>query len=242
MSIAIVIPARMASTRFPGKPLVDLAGKPMIRWVVEAAVASGLTDQLIVATPDNEIREACEAFGASVCMTRNDHVSGTDRIAEVADSLDADILVNVQGDEPLVPPSSIRLCAEPLVADQSVEMATLYEVCPAEDEDNPAVVKLVSDLQGNALYFSRWAIPFPRGERGPLKRHVGMYAYRRELVLQFREWAPSPLEIAEGLEQLRFMENGVRIRVAQAAASSMGVDTPEQAEIVRRLLVNQTLY
>lgn len=237
MHCCIVIPARMGSTRFPGKPLVDLMGKPMVQWVVEAAAHAAIADRVIVATPDEEIIRACRSFGAEAILTRIDHPTGTDRIAEVSESVAADVYVNVQGDEPLIRPESIRACAEPLLADASVPMGSVFSECPEEEADNPAVVKVVTDLQGFALYFSRFAIPFPRSDRiAPLKKHVGIYAYRREIVQAFSRWPQSPLERAESLEQLRFMENGIRIRMSEGSGSELAVDTPEQADEVRHIL------
>ncbi len=232
---AIVIPARMASTRFPGKPLVDLCGKPMVQWVVEAANASGIAERVLVATPDDEILAACESFGAEAIRTRLDHPSGTDRLAEVAESVHADVYVNVQGDEPLVPPETIRACAAPLLADSSVEMGSVCAPCPEEEWENPAVVKVVTALNGDALYFSRWSIPFPRNTRS-VKKHLGLYAFRRDVLQRFATWPMSPLETAESLEQLRFLENGVRIRMSEGEGSALAVDTPEQAEQVRAIL------
>ncbi|AIE87069.1 cytidylyltransferase [Fimbriimonas ginsengisoli Gsoil 348] len=227
----------MASTRFPGKPLVDLMGKPMVQWVVEAARRAEIAERVVVATPDREIADACSAFGAEAVMTRLDHPTGTDRIAEVSERLEADVYVNVQGDEPLIRPESIRACAQPLVADSSIPMGSVYSDCSEEEAENPAVVKVVTDLAGFALYFSRHAIPYPRAVRStPVKKHVGIYAYRREVVQAFSRWPQSPLEMAESLEQLRFMENGVRIRMSEGAGSELAVDTPEQAEEVRRVL------
>ena len=234
-SSVIVIPARMASTRYPGKPLVDLAGKPMVQWVVEAARASGVGERVIVATPDDEIIAACARFGAEAIRTRLDHPSGTDRLAEVAESVAADVYVNVQGDEPLVPPETIRACAAPLLADPTVEMGSVCAPCPEEEWDNPAVVKVVAALNGDALYFSRWAIPFPRSPRR-VRKHLGLYAFRRDVLLRFAGWPVSPLEAAESLEQLRFLENGVRIRMSEGQGSAVAVDTPEQAEQVRRII------
>lgn len=228
----------MGSTRFPGKPLADLAGKPMIQWVVEAARQSGLTDRIVVATCDQEIVDACRGFGAEAILTSDQHPSGTDRIAEVSDSVVADVYVNVQGDEPLIPPGTITACATPLLADASVSMGSIYSECSPEDEHDPSVVKVVTDNQGYALYFSRHAIPFERNPRPePLKRHVGIYAYRREVVQEFRNWPMGKLEASESLEQLRFMENGVRIMMSKGSNSAMAVDTPEQAEIVRGILL-----
>ena len=211
---AIVIPARMASTRFPGKPLVDLAGKPMVQWVVEAARASGIAERVIVATPDDAILVACDRFGTEAIRTRLDHPSGTDRLAEVAGTVEAEVYVNVQGDEPLVSPETIRACAAPLLADPSIQMGSVCAPCPEEEWDNPAIVKVVAALNGDALYFSRWAVPFPRSSR-TVKKHLGLYAFRRDVLLRFAGWPVSPLEAAESLEQLRFLENGVRIRMSE---------------------------
>ncbi len=237
MRCAIVIPARMASTRFPGKPLVDLCGKPMVQWVYEAAQKSGVADEIVIAAPDQEIIEVARGFGARAVLTRLDHPSGTDRIAEVAESLQAEFYVNVQGDEPLIDPATIQSCAKPLIEEDSVDMASVYAECPDEEIENPAVVKVVTDVAGNALYFSRHAIPYPRNSReSRVKKHVGIYAYRHKVLMQFAEWNPTPLELTESLEQLRFLENGVRIRMAEGKGSRVAVDTPEQAAEVRRLL------
>lgn len=227
----------MGSTRFPGKPLVDLCGKPMVQWVYEAAVESGVADEVIVATPDQEIIEACTAFGAKAALTRHDHVTGTDRIAEVAETVHADVYVNVQGDEPLIQSASIRKCAEPLLRDRSIQMGSIFSECPPEEFDNPATVKVVTDKDSFALYFSRFAIPFERNPRAePVKKHVGLYAYSREALLAFSGWSMSPLETAESLEQLRFMHHGIRIYMAEGEGTELAVDTPEQADQVRALL------
>jgi 3-deoxy-D-manno-octulosonate cytidylyltransferase len=236
MRCAIVIPARMASTRFPGKPLCDLRGKPMVQWVFEAAQKSGVGEEIVIATPDQEIFQAAESFGAKAVMTRLDHPSGTDRLAEVAQTVVADFYVNVQGDEPLIDPATIRACAQPLIDDPKVEMASVWSPCPVDEIENPAVVKVVTGVNGDALYFSRYAIPYPRNARSLVKKHVGIYTYRRGVLQQFSGWPPSPLELTESLEQLRFLENGVRIRMAEGKGSALAVDTPEQAEEVRRLL------
>ncbi|MBI1756922.1 MAG: 3-deoxy-manno-octulosonate cytidylyltransferase [Fimbriimonas ginsengisoli] len=240
MRCAIVIPARMGSTRFPGKPLCDLHGKPMVRWVVEASMASGTADRVLVATPDEEIVSACGRFGAEAVLTRNDHETGTDRLAEVASMLDADVIVNVQGDEPLIRPASIAACARPLLDNPALQMGSVYCSAAEEELDNPAVVKVVTDLEGFALYFSRWPIPYPRNPRSqPVKKHLGLYAYRRTALLAFATWPMSPLERAESLEQLRFMQHGVRIKMSSAEGSELAVDTPEQAEVVRRILASR---
>lgn len=237
MKCAIVIPARMGSTRFPGKPLVDLLGKPMVQRVYEAATTSGVADRVIIATPDQEIIDACAAFGAEAMLTRLDHPSGTDRIAEVAESVDADVFVNVQGDEPLLPSASIASCARPLLEDASIQMSSCYCTCEGSEIDNPAVVKVVTDINDFALYFSRFALPYERNSRPlPVKKHLGLYAYRREAVMAFSNWPVAPLEAAESLEQLRFLYHGVRIKMVEAAGAEMAIDTPEQAEEVRRIL------
>lgn len=237
MQCAIVIPARMASTRFPGKPLCDLCGKPMVQWVYDAAVKSGVAEAVIIASPDEEILSVARAFGAHAVKTRIDHPSGTDRIAEVAESVIADFYVNVQGDEPLIDSESIRACTEPLVGDRCVLMSSVFSECAEEEIDNPAAVKVVMDRDGFALYFSRYSIPFPRNPREvPVWKHVGIYAYRRDVLLQFSGWGPSPLEKAESLEQLRFLENGVRIKMSVGKGSLVAVDTPDQAEQVREFI------
>lgn len=237
MRVAIVIPARMASTRFPGKPLVDLAGKPMVQWVVERARAAELTDLVLVATPDQEILDACASFGAQAVRTRLDHPSGTDRLAEVAVGLEADVFVNVQGDEPLIRPETIRACAAPLLADPNVRVGSIWSPLPPEETNNPAVVKVVTGVTGDALYFSRLPIPLSRsGAPVQRKKHVGIYAYRRDVLLGFPSWPMGALEATESLEQLRFLEQGVPIRMSQGEGSELAVDTPEQAEEVRVLL------
>jgi 3-deoxy-manno-octulosonate cytidylyltransferase (CMP-KDO synthetase) len=205
----------------------------MLAWVYEAAIASGVADHVLVATPDAEIVEACRSFRAEAVLTRIDHPSGTDRIAEVSEQVKADVYVNVQGDEPLISPDSIRSCAQPLIGDAGISMGSVYSACDAAEIENPAVVKVVTDWENYALYFSRFPIPFPRNDRiGPVKKHVGIYAYRREILQEFSKWPLSPLEQAEGLEQLRFLENGVRIKMSLGQGSEMAVDTPEQAELV----------
>lgn len=227
----------MGSSRFPGKPLEDLCGKPMIQWVVEAAQASGVADAVIVATPDKEIMQACEEFGADSMQTSFDHETGTDRIAEVAKEMKADFYVNVQGDEPLIDPSSIAACARPMLDDPAIEMASVYCECGPEEYESPAAVKVATDLAGYALYFSRHALPYERNPRvAPVKKHIGLYAYRREAILKFASWPQTPLEQAESLEQLRFMENGVRIKMVPGKGTELAVDTPEQAEQVREIL------
>ncbi|ULT69036.1 3-deoxy-manno-octulosonate cytidylyltransferase [Pseudomonas sp. BC42] len=249
-AFTVVIPARFASTRLPGKPLQLIAGKPMIQWVWEQACKSG-AERVVVATDDPRIVEACQGFGAQALLTREDHNSGTDRLAEVASQLglaaDA-IVVNVQGDEPLIPPSVIDQVAANLAAHTEARMATLAE--PIEDVKtlfNPNVVKVVTDLNGLALTFSRATLPWARDafakshehlpEGVPYRRHIGIYAYRAGFLHDFVSWGPCWLENTESLEQLRALWHGVRIHVADALeAPPTGVDTAEDLERVRRLL------
>ncbi|MDH4561019.1 3-deoxy-manno-octulosonate cytidylyltransferase [Pseudomonas sp. BN411] len=249
-AFTVVIPARYASTRLPGKPLQDIAGKPMVQHVWEQARRSA-AQRVVVATDDARIVEACAAFGAEVLLTRVDHNSGTDRLAEVASQLglasDA-IVVNVQGDEPLIPPAIIDQVAANLAAHPEAGIATLAE--PIEDVQalfNPNVVKVVADLNGLALTFSRAPLPWARDAFAvsrdqlpadvPYRRHIGIYAYRAGFLHDFVTWGPCWLENTECLEQLRALWHGVRIHVADALeAPPAGVDTPEDLERVRRLL------
>jgi 3-deoxy-manno-octulosonate cytidylyltransferase (CMP-KDO synthetase) len=246
----VVIPARYASTRLPGKPLQDIAGKPMVQHVWEQARKSAAAN-VVVATDHEAIVSACEGFGANVLLTREDHQSGTDRLAEVASLLglgDDEIVVNVQGDEPLVPAVIVNQVAANLAAHPEASIATLAE--PLHEVDalfNPNVVKVVSDLNGLALTFSRAPLPWARDELAksrealpegiPYRRHIGIYAYRAGFLHDFVTWGPSWLEQCESLEQLRALWHGVRIHVADALeAPPAGVDTPEDLERVRRLL------
>ena len=249
-AFTVVIPARLRSTRLPGKPLLLIAGKPMIQHVWEQARKSSAA-RVVVATDDAEIFKACEAFGAEVLMTREDHDSGTDRLAEVATQLglpaDA-IVVNVQGDEPLIPPVIIDQVAANLAAHPEAGIATLAEpITEVEALFNPNAVKVVSDCNGLALTFSRAPLPFARDAFAqsrdqlppgvPYRRHIGMYAYRAGFLQDFVGWGACWLEKTESLEQLRAVWNGVRIHVADALeAPPVGVDTPEDLERVRRLL------
>jgi 3-deoxy-manno-octulosonate cytidylyltransferase (CMP-KDO synthetase) len=215
-------------------------GKPMVQWVVEAAERSGVGSRVLVATPDLEIFDACRAFGAEAVMTRADHPSGTDRIAEVADHIQAEVYINVQGDEPLIDPATIEACARPLLEDSSGLMGSVYSTATAEEIENAAAVKVVTDLHGFALYFSRAQIPFPRSAHvTPVKKHVGIYGYRHEVLMEFAKWTQTPLETTESLEQLRFLENGVRIKMSEGVSSPIAVDTPEQAEQVRNILLQK---
>jgi 3-deoxy-manno-octulosonate cytidylyltransferase (CMP-KDO synthetase) len=252
MKFRIVIPARHAATRLPGKPLIDIAGRPMIAWVYERAAAAG-PQSVAVATDSDEIRAACEARGVPVIMTAASHVSGTDRIAEVVRRAgwgDDEIIVNVQGDEPLVPPRAIRQVAELLAEAPAASMATLAAPIGSLPEFlDPNVVKVVTDCAGRALYFSRAPIPWTRDTApegwgsqsafGGALRHIGMYAYRVAALLRIAGLAPTPLEQRERLEQLRALENGFVIHVAVAVETPLaGVDTAADLERVRRILAS----
>jgi 3-deoxy-manno-octulosonate cytidylyltransferase (CMP-KDO synthetase) len=235
--IAVVIPARYASTRFPGKPLFPLAGKPMVQHVWERCSRARGIDRVIVATEDRRIADTCAGFGAECVMTSDKCRSGTDRVAEVAAKKLAGFthVINVQGDEPLVDPGTVTKLARAMASSADIAMitsATVFE--PGDDVTNPNAVKVVVDRAGNALYFSRSPIPFVRNEAPGLKiyRHQGIYGYTLKLLFQFVKWKPTLLEQAESLEQLRALENGVKIRVIFVKHLSVGVDTPADADAV----------
>jgi 3-deoxy-manno-octulosonate cytidylyltransferase (CMP-KDO synthetase) len=238
MKILCVIPARYASTRLPGKPLADIAGKPMIQHVYERACQAKLPSAVWVATDDQRVYDTVKGFGGQVLMTSCDHCTGTDRLAEVARQHDMDIIVNVQGDEPLIAPEVIDLAIEPFLQQPEVVMTTLKSRLVEEDFDNPAVVKVVTDKQGFALYFSRSLIPYPRNAGGDFAvyKHIGLYAYRRDFLLQYAAMEQTPLERAESLEQLRALENGYRIKVLETNYQCIGVDTPEDLERVTKII------
>ena len=241
MSIIAVIPSRYASTRLPGKPLVDICGKPMVQHVYERVRRVSLFDEVLVATDDERILNAVKAFGGAACMTSPDCPSGSDRLIEVAKSHPADVYVNVQGDEPLVEPASIEKLARAMLDDPSLQMGTLCYSISAEQAQNPNLVKVVRAHNGNALYFSRSPIPFPRsgGIAPQYFGHLGMYAYRREFLMNFGNLPYSPLENTEKLEQLRVLQAGIAIRVLEVEATGPGVDTPEDLEAVRRILTEK---
>ena len=240
-----MIPSRWASSRLPGKPLADIGGVSMIERVYRRAAAARGVSGVLVATDDDRIARAVAGFGGSCVMTRPDHASGTDRIAEVARSLSCDLVVNVQGDEPALDPASIEAVVAPLSADPSLVMGTLgAPVDPATDLQNPNTVKVLVDQQGFALYFSRASVPFRReaGEAfASVLRHIGLYVYRRDFLLALASLPRTPLERLESLEQLRALEHGFRIRVVETAYTSVSVDTPEDLERVRRLAADGLL-
>ncbi|HXY40814.1 MAG TPA: 3-deoxy-manno-octulosonate cytidylyltransferase [Vicinamibacteria bacterium] len=255
MAIVAIIPARFASTRLPGKPLSDIHGRTMVEHVHARVRAARLPDRVLVATDDERIARVVRAFGGEVVMTSPAHATGTDRLAEAAARLEAEIVVNVQGDEPMLDPAGVDAAAEALLADPSLEVATLsLPLASPEEMLSPSVVKVVCDADGDALYFSRAPIPHVRCAGGTdarasavralagglARKHVGLYAYRRQALLRFASLPVSPLEQAEGLEQLRALHHGMRIRVVpRDGEAGVAVDTPEDLERARALLAPQ---
>lgn len=243
MGFSVVIPARYAATRLPGKPLLDICGKPMLQHTYERAMASN-ADSVIIATDDERIQLAAEKFGAKVCMTSSEHRSGTDRIQEVATQTgmsERQLVVNVQADEPLIPPDVINQVAENLRNNEQAGIATLCEVISSQHEiDDPNCVKVVMDKQGRALYFSRSTIPWQASVSAKnCYRHIGIYAYRVSVLDQFVQFSPAELELQEKLEQLRALDNGIEIHVALTLESiPPGVDTEHDLEVVRAHLAS----
>ena len=254
--VVAIIPARWASTRFPGKPLAQIKKKPMIQWVVEQAQKASRVSEVIVATDDDRILDAVTGFGGKAVMTSQDHATGSDRIAEVASGLKCDIVVNIQGDEPLIPPENIDQVIGCLDKNPTLNVATLMMAVRESDEITDSnVVKVVTDQKGRALYFSRSAIPFHRDEwkngfpeniskvkEGGMTRvfkHVGLYAYTRSFLLEFTRMNPTPIEQLEKLEQLRILEHGYPIQVEITEKVSMGVDRIEDLEKIERFLDKQ---
>ncbi|HJS58299.1 MAG TPA: 3-deoxy-manno-octulosonate cytidylyltransferase [Vicinamibacteria bacterium] len=252
MAIVAIIPARYGSTRLPGKPLSDIHGKPMIQHVHEAASRARRVERVLVATDDMRIVAAVRAFGGEAILTSTRHATGTDRLAEAAQKTDASIVVNVQGDEPMLDPTGIDAALGPMLDDASVAMSTLsLPLTDAGEMLSPTVVKVVTDARGDALYFSRSPIPHLRLDppqddaaraaeairRGLPRKHIGLYVYRREALARFASLPRSPLEEAEGLEQLRALHHGIRIRVVPfQGRPGVAVDTPEDLERVRGLM------
>ena len=253
--VVAIIPARYASSRFPGKALVDIAGKPMIQWVYERTCQASGVDCVLVATDDAQIFQVVQGFGGHAVMTSPNHATGTDRLAEVAATLAAELIVNVQGDEPLIEPAAIDAAIAPCVEDPTLVMSTLRCPIPSVDElFDIGITKVVCDAQDFALYFSKAPIPYHRDAWGPLTsmvarlrlaggtppvvgwRHIGLYVYRRTFLLEFARLPQTPLERLEQLEQLRALEHGYRIKVVPTPYVSIGVDTPEDVAKVRRLL------
>ncbi len=252
-----VIPARYSSTRLPGKPLLPIAGKPLIVWVAERARAASTISRTLVATDDPRIVDAVNAAGFDAVITRADHLSGTDRVAEVAHNLRADIIVNVQGDEPLIDPLTIDRAVAALIDDPNAQVSTTCEpINEIADVMNPSVVKVIFDEHGYATNFSRNPIPLSNQaveQYGSLeaalgaepallfnfRKHTGLYAYRREFLLEFARWPQSENERKESLEQLRALDHGVKIKVVEAVSPSIGVDTMEDLERVRAIMESQ---
>ncbi len=244
MKILCVIPARYASTRLPGKPLADIAGKPMICRVYDRAVQAKCLSEVVVATDDQRVLQAVEAHGGRAMMTAKDHPTGTDRLAEVAAAYpDIDLIINVQGDEPLIEPSIIDALAAAFDGDADLKMATVMtEITDEAEQMNPNNVKVVTDRNGYALYFSRSLLPYPRYRKGvPVYKHIGIYAYKREFLLHYAKMAPTPLEETEALEQLRALENGYRIKVIRTDHRFVGVDTAEDLAMVNKIYRQQDL-
>lgn len=245
MKAAIVIPARYDSSRLPGKPLVDICGRPLIVRVLEGARAVRGIERVIVATDDERILTAVTEYDGEAVMTSTDHGTGTERIAEAVLGIDADIVINLQGDEPLVRPEMVEILVRAMRDEPGLQMATLsHPVVTVEDVKNPNIVKVVTDLEGYALYFSRLPVPFIRsGAAGTpgftVQKHIGIYAYRRDWLLRFASLDPTPLEMCEKLEQLRAMENGIRIRVLASPADTIGVDTEEDLVRVREIFASE---
>jgi 3-deoxy-manno-octulosonate cytidylyltransferase (CMP-KDO synthetase) len=234
--VVAIIPARFESSRLPGKPLALIDGKPMIQHVYERARVVPSIDRVLIATDDVRIADAVRGFGGDAVMTSRAHQSGTDRVAEVAERLDASIVVNVQGDLPFLEAPMVDAAIAPLRADAGLPMATVKApIHDQADMDNPNVVKVVTDRQGYALYFSRSPLPFWREGAGDVLgyKHIGLYAYQRDFLLRFAGLTPTPLERAEKLEQLRALEWGFRIWVAEAQCEGIEVDTPEDLERAR---------
>lgn len=247
MKSICIIPARFASSRLPGKPLALIAGKPMIQWVYQQAARAENIDRVLVATDHPEIKQAVEAFGGEAVMTDPGLPSGTDRVAAAAAGTGADVIINLQGDEPLVEPDLLTQLVE-VFTDSSIQIATpVKKITAAEDLTNPNVVHVVRDRRGFALYFSRAAIPYVRDLPNPLQwlaqqdfyRHVGIYAYRKEILMTLTQLPQSPLEKAEHLEQLRFLENGFSIYTVETSYESVSVDTEADLERVNKMIKEQ---
>ena len=239
--VLVVIPARHASVRFPGKPLASIAGRPMIQHVVERARQAVTATRVVIATDDDRIVQAAKAFGGEAILTRGDHRTGTDRVAEVAAHTQADIYVNVQGDEPLVDPGTIDALANAMLEDDQIAIATpITAIVHKNDIVDPNVVKAVLDFDGNALYFSRAPIPWVRDTGAHVMarhwKHIGIYAFRRAALLEFPTLPPGDLEHIEQLEQLRWLENGFRIRAVETEYDAVSVDVPADIERVEKIL------
>ncbi|UWH21565.1 3-deoxy-manno-octulosonate cytidylyltransferase [Pseudomonas sp. HD6515] len=239
--VAIVIPARYGSTRLPGKPLADIAGKPMVQHVYERALQVRNAQIVVIATDDERVANTVRGFGGECVMTSQDHPSGTDRLAEVMSKIDADIYINLQGDEPLVRPTDIELLVRGMLDDVNVNIGTLCHTIDAQEADKPNTVKVVLDNNGNALYFSRSPIPYPRDNVAmSYLKHVGVYGYRQQILIDYSKLPTPMIEDAEKLEQLRLLAAGYCIRAYLVEPTGPGVDTPECLERVRALMTGQS--
>lgn len=223
-----VIPARYASSRLPGKPLLEIGGKTMLEHVYRRSLASGVFFRVVIATDDHRIYDAAEKVGADVLMTRADHPDGSSRVAEIAAKIDTDYVINIQGDEPMLDPRMLRELAAGFAADTEADSATVcVPITREEDFQNPNIVKVVRAQNGRALYFSRSPIPYPRNAGGVWHKHIGPYGWRRDFLLDFAESAQTPLEKTESLEMLRVLERGCAIRCVEALRDTIEIDTPD---------------
>ena len=238
-----VIPSRYASTRLEGKPLKDICGHTMVEWVYKRASKSKL-DGVVVATDDERIVDEVKSFGGNVILTRKDHINGTSRIAEVCETyIDYDVIVNIQGDEPLIEPDMINSIIDSFIEDNTIPMSTLkYKLTDMTEIENPNAVKVVTDKNDFAIYFSRSVIPYPRNlNMDNYYKHVGIYGYKRDFVMEYAKMASTPLELSESLEQLRVLENGYKIKVLETPYKIIGVDTQEELERVREYITKNGL-
>ena len=238
-----VIPSRYASTRLEGKPLKDICGHTMVEWVYKRALKSKL-DGVVVATDDERIVDEVKSFGGNVILTRKDHINGTSRIAEVCETYtDYDVIVNIQGDEPLIEPDMINSIIDSFIEDNTIPMSTLkYKLTDMTEIENPNAVKVVTDKNDFAIYFSRSVIPYPRNLNiDNYYKHVGIYGYKRDFVMEYAKMASTPLELSESLEQLRVLENGYKIKVLETPYKIIGVDTQEELERVREYITKNGL-
>lgn len=242
MKIIGVIPARYKSSRFPGKPLVDICGKPMIWWVYQQAKKVNEFDKVYVATDDERIEAACKQYNMEVVMTSDKHETGSDRVAEVATKVDGDLFVNIQGDEPVIKPEMIQQVISIFLEDDSVYFGSLKKEITDEEEIKAAsTVKVVTDKKGDAMYFSRSVIPsnLKDGKLARVFRHVGIYAYKKDFLIEFSNMKQTELELGEGIEPLRAMENGYKMRLKETEYSSIGVDLPEHIKLVEEQIKNE---
>ena len=243
-NVLVIIPARFGSSRLPGKPLASIAGKPMIQHVVERVRRAQLVKSILVATDDERIKKAVEAFGGQAILTRPDHRTGTDRVAEVAAHVEAEIYINIQGDEPLIDPGTVDAVVSAMLGDKEIQIAT---PCAAITQPNeimdPNIVKVARDFDGNSLYFSRAPIPWVRDTKTTVAarhwKHIGLYAFQRDTLLEFPTLPPGELEHIEQLEQLRWLENGFHIRTVETDYDAVSVDVPADIERVEKLLREQ---